>query len=352
MRKIFLNQEKNQNARNYTIDIIRILSCVLIVFDHLSNFMLDGLGNNWYWSNIGVQIFFFISGYLYGGRIISDKRKFLSKQCVKIFKPYWTYLLLFIPIVYYFSPESISIWKSTIAFIGLQGIIPNGYIDSFGQHWFITYILVCYLIITYFSSSINKMSILSLDRFIVSLLVLLIIGQVVTFPLAYFLKFKFAYILTFLVGYFYKTRFTHSTWGGQDIIMEQKKYVDIFIIVLSFIFFPVRWYIENNEFIGLGENIADLTRQYIKLVWAFAIFVLFNNCFKCKNIGNNIKKVLSYLSSITYEVYIVHQFFVMPIYFNLFCNYSILIRVIISILSILFSAILISLISKKIFFSK
>ncbi len=129
---------------NYTITIIRIFACMLIVWCHLSNNMLDGFLNRWWWSNIGVQIFFFMSGYLYGGREIDDRKVWMIKQTKKIVKPYYLSLLILIPLVIILDNNSLNILNIFSAILCIQGFGPH--INGLGQHWFISYILVCYLL--------------------------------------------------------------------------------------------------------------------------------------------------------------------------------------------------------------
>lgn len=127
------------NNRNYTIDLIRIIACWLIVWNHLTGGLLDGAYNKWLWANIGVQIFFFMSGYLYGDRCVQDKKEWLKKQLRKIYTPYWIYITLFIPVVYYLSTSFITVTNCIVAYIGLQGLVPGEQIEGFGQHWFVLY---------------------------------------------------------------------------------------------------------------------------------------------------------------------------------------------------------------------
>lgn len=132
------------NYYNYTICIIRILSCFLIVWNHTSGAMLNHWGNPLYWANIGVQVFFFMSGYLYGGKKIAERTQWLKKNIFKICKPYWIYLSLILPIISVLTVDNVTVVKSVAAYLCLQGFGEN--INGIGQHWFISYILICYLL--------------------------------------------------------------------------------------------------------------------------------------------------------------------------------------------------------------
>lgn len=136
-------QKKNYN---YTIGFIRILACALIVWIHTSEFMLDGRFNKLHFANIGVQIFFFMSGYLYSNKTIPSTGKWLKRNCLKIAKPYWLFLAVIIPLIMLLDANRLSAVKVIATFIGVQGFFPDFIIEGIGHLWFISYILLCYLL--------------------------------------------------------------------------------------------------------------------------------------------------------------------------------------------------------------
>lgn len=133
-------------TRSNTINLIRVLSCFLIVWNHISSHILNGVFNKILWANIGVQIFFFMSGYLYSDKEIQDKAGWLKKNIVKIIKPYWIYLAIIFPVIASIDIGRLSIMNVAAAFIGIQGFHSSFLIEGLGQHWFISYILLCYLL--------------------------------------------------------------------------------------------------------------------------------------------------------------------------------------------------------------
>lgn len=59
------------------LSAIRFVALLMIIFCHI----LQGLGNELaFWINIGVQVFFFLSGYLYGKKNIKDFKKFYKRK--------------------------------------------------------------------------------------------------------------------------------------------------------------------------------------------------------------------------------------------------------------------------------
>lgn len=130
---------------NYSISLLRIVSCMLIVWNHTTGHMLGNAFNKILWSNIGVQVFFFMSGYLYSTKSIDNPMKWFKKNALKIMKPYWIYLIFIIPVIVVLDVSRLSVVNVMAAFTGIQGFSECFTIEGLGQHWFISYILLCYL---------------------------------------------------------------------------------------------------------------------------------------------------------------------------------------------------------------
>lgn len=134
-------------GKNHSISLLRIISCLLIVWNHTSSHMLNGFFNYLSWSNIGVQIFMFMSGWLYGGKKINKPNEWYKRNYLKLMKPYWIYLLFIIPVILLLDPKRLPLWKIIAAIAGLQGF--GAQVEGLGQHWFISYLLICYAIIAF-----------------------------------------------------------------------------------------------------------------------------------------------------------------------------------------------------------
>lgn len=72
-------------SQSTAISYLRVLALIMIVSCHF----LQKLDNKWAWVlNIGVQIFFLISGYLYGFKQIDNWILWLIKRIRKVYIPY------------------------------------------------------------------------------------------------------------------------------------------------------------------------------------------------------------------------------------------------------------------------
>ena len=124
------------------------LSCVCLIATLMiiSCHILQGLDlEAAFWLNVGVQIFFVLSGYLYSKKEIKAVKLFYKKQYRKIIVPY----IILITII--FATLKISKLpmidnKFTLLgiFLGFQNWTGTSAIVS--HTWFISYILLCYLI--------------------------------------------------------------------------------------------------------------------------------------------------------------------------------------------------------------
>ena len=70
--------------KNVAISYIRLISMLMIISCHI----LQGLNLRLaFWINVGVQIFFFVSGFLYGERVVLNIKDFYIKRTKKILLP-------------------------------------------------------------------------------------------------------------------------------------------------------------------------------------------------------------------------------------------------------------------------
>ena len=80
--------------RQISLQILRIFSMLMIVLCHLCNESKIGIFVNLaQLLNVGVFIFLFMSGYLYGRKKKIDVNEFYKKRAVKIMIPFYLFLL-------------------------------------------------------------------------------------------------------------------------------------------------------------------------------------------------------------------------------------------------------------------
>ena len=79
--------------KNNAVAFIRLISLIMIVSCHI----LQGLGNKMaFWVNVGVQIFLFISGFLYGTKKIDNFSNFYKQRLIKILLPFSIFSIIIV----------------------------------------------------------------------------------------------------------------------------------------------------------------------------------------------------------------------------------------------------------------
>lgn len=129
-----------------TIDIIRICGALMIFLCHVCNESGSAIGSIFgQVFNVGVPIFFILSGYLHSMKA-SPKNiwKWYGKKCKRLLIPLYVFLLA-LAVVHLIVGYKINIlvWLQTI--VPVCGLTQK-YISGCGHIWFLTHLLICYLI--------------------------------------------------------------------------------------------------------------------------------------------------------------------------------------------------------------
>ena len=122
-------------TQDNTISVIRMMAMLMIISCHI----LQGLNNHMaQWVNIGVQLFFFLSGFLYGKKKIKDASDFYKKRLKKILIPYIIVFIIAISLEMIVLGHHYPMKKIIGCLLGFGGIIGN--ISLLSHTWFVTYI--------------------------------------------------------------------------------------------------------------------------------------------------------------------------------------------------------------------
>ncbi|MCF2660187.1 hypothetical protein JQM83_13475 [Parabacteroides distasonis] len=79
---------------------------IMIVICHMLQYYDNELSR---WFNVGVQIFFVISGFLYGSKYVHNPILFLKKAAIKIFIPYYVFIFTTAGLYYLYHPDYITL---------------------------------------------------------------------------------------------------------------------------------------------------------------------------------------------------------------------------------------------------
>ena len=132
------------NKRDISIMLVRIIATAFIFIDHWAAYVDIPLKSVVIQvTNSGVLIFLFISGFLYGGKNISNIKTWLMGRIKKLLIPYWIFLFCFYVLSVLF--RTFSLKSFVIYFFVLQAWLgtDGGPITL----WFMSLLFICYLLV-------------------------------------------------------------------------------------------------------------------------------------------------------------------------------------------------------------
>lgn len=107
-------------SESTAVNYLRALAFLLILGDHFFVFLkVPHLSSILV---VGVQLFFIISGFLYGKREITDWKAFFIKRIKKIYVPFIIFLLFIFLVYWLLEPTALNWKKSVVYLLNLQGV--------------------------------------------------------------------------------------------------------------------------------------------------------------------------------------------------------------------------------------
>ena len=253
-----------------------------------------------FWLNVGVQIFFFMSGFLYGNKKEKPKDifKWYKKQFIKLLIPLIILQLVILIIDRSFFHVSYS--KLTIIANILGFGASYGTLQTLSHTWFITYILICYLITPLlheinFTNSTKSVYLLKLIVIAIFLELLYIFKVFLLNP---------AYIFNYVLGYAFANYYTKEN-------RNYNKYLRIISVLTVSILIP-RIIIQYNYIINMPDFIVtnkDTIISWSHVLLGSSIFLLLYSLFNKWNINKH--RILVISDKYNYYIYLVHQIFIL-----------------------------------------
>lgn len=311
--------------RNQSISLIRVLAMFLVMLGHiLSEFnSIRFIGQI---LSVGVFIFIFISGFLYGKKNINKVSTWFVKRGIRILVPMYVFMIFFFTI-------RIVLWnqidlKYYLAYLlNLQGFTDG--VQGAGHLWFLTALMLCYLITPLLNKYKNKVAYFTKEKLLI-VLIGLITTQIIS---VYFINKMFGVYLCYVILYIFAYFFGYL-WSG---CISKKGLVILTLVTIFAILFRLgsKFILDNSIFY---DDVIVLYTQSIFGVWIF-IFVSYFR--KITNNNKDIINVVKYIDNISFEIFIVHYMFIVgPLRIMTFSQYSIINIVLVFVLSIISGVIL------------
>lgn len=277
----------DREGKSPTISLIRMLAMLSIIACHFCQYY----DNEWaWWLNIGVQVFLILSGYLYGNKDIPDAIGWLKRQFTKILVPYYLFLIPTIIAYFFVAPESLGV--SSI----IGSLFTVNTIKGIGHLWFISAILFCYIVTPYLLAYRNYILQTTLTKQICLIFALFLVVTVVgVWTNSFFPGNICCYMLGFFISVLVKK------YGSKVISFSFLLFI-LPCIASNAIYIYLK-YFKGMEMQGVFSHITSYSHMFLALTIVTLLMILFKNI--------KYYKVFEWSDSYSYEVYIVHQLFIL-----------------------------------------
>ena len=290
------------------LNLIRIISMIMIVLCHYLQFFDNKLA---FWFNVGVQIFFILSGVLYGCKDVKDYKKFWKNKFLKLYLPYFIVVIVFFVINLVLKVGQMGYLDLLYYLTATQAFTRN--IEPLAHLWFMSYIFLFYLIIPI----LQKFDFSEDKHFYIKFLSLIIGFQFLQFTNV--ININVTYLALFMFGYYLSRRkFKHN--------INKDNYRLIFGVssVICLIGVPVQLYLENANLQGLLLKFFTIYHDYIHAFLGISITI-----FLLKVLPGIENKIIDYFASVSFYIYLIHQIFILGVFSLLNIKYGLPLSVLI-----------------------
>lgn len=290
------------NNRDYSISFVRLIAMIFIFICHVmqqDNFhsTIKGAEISWdYWFAVGVQMFLFISGFLYGKKDKINIVEFYSKSMPKLLVNYYVFISVMLGVIC-FSPLMSITAEKVFKLLTFSGTVPG-----LGHLWFIPIILFCYLMLPIFSAIIKAMDKHRNFRFFIESIILIIIVHLVV--KLFFSGFSPAWINCFVFGMLYGKSEKRKSINTLFIIMT---------IIACLIFLPIQFKIDywyKGELPGFISYRYSLLTQYGKVFLGIFLVIILRFIYNKFFVNHSSHYILNWSDKYSYDFYLVHHIFV------------------------------------------
>lgn len=275
------------------VNIIRICGALLIFLCHACNESGTALGGMLgQVFNIGVPIFFVLSGYLHSRKNIPNSvGTWYWKKAKRILMPLYIFLgilaIIYLVMGYKINPV---IWFQTI--IPICGITQN-YISGCGHLWFITHLLICYAI----TPLLQKHRLLTKKQMMFVFVIWFMACSLLTYMIPAIWCTLLNSLMSYVVGFYVLPH------------ILQREYHYVLLFCTAFLScccrLGFRHFFDGTPFYNsVATELCSLVLALSIIVFLFQIWKLFEAVASCAA-----KSCIASLAERTYEFYLVHYIF-------------------------------------------
>lgn len=284
----------HKSSYDYSISFVRVCAMFFIIICHLGSYF--GLLLVGQFFNVGVPIFFMISGYLYGGRRIPDLKIWLMQRMIRLYIPLLLWGIVTSVLTILRGEILPSIKEYLLFLLNLQGLRFVFYnLPELGWGpWFFTVIMFCYFFVALYQ--------LIEQRYRKVELIFYYGGVIPLIAFVFFAYLGVSIPLSFLVGYGLKKR---------EVLKDFKQYNIIVAVVTFTVAIALRLWSNRlldgtilYDYVIVGiSHLMIAVAFFIGVRWLFEV----SGDFMLKTASS---KILRWLDTISIYVYISHNWFI------------------------------------------
>lgn len=283
-----------QKQRDSEIVLLRLIGMLMIIGCHLSTYF--GIGALGQILNVGVQLFLFISGWIYSEYTITDGKKWIVKRWMRICIPMYIWGSFIYILEMGIKKSSGNLLGLLFCLFNLQGLPflakgTDSYLLSGINHlWFLTPLMLCYLLTLIVKKVKREMTKKDFILFCV-------IGTFGVILLAY-AGIYIEYIFIYFLGYFLKKLWKQHT-------NKQYFWLTAFFMIAMAVRLAGRQFLDGT--IAYDTIITSLTHNVLA-IWIFGTVKWLGTKTDCiRELANN--RIIGYFEGLSYYIYIVHYYF-------------------------------------------
>ncbi len=285
-------------GKDTAISLIRAIAMAMIITCHILQYLDMELA---WWFNVGVQIFLCISGYLYGSRREQPCFTFVGKQFCKILLDYWVVIVPAMVLYMVFNVVDTFTVGEMAGYIVGYDTLPGG-----GHLWYVSIILFCYLLTPLMQSFFDYCEKRSpIGRWMHYLAAFLVVQTACYYFFPYF---NGAWINCYLFGFLLRR---------VSSLRNQAKALNVCIFVLAIALNSVQIAVDYIN-PGAIEILPDVFISHYGLLCNYAhvslgvsSFICMHNFFSKIGYCDGALRVLGLSDKYSYDVYLVHQFYIL-----------------------------------------
>lgn len=328
-----------ESNKNFSIQLIRVIAMLMIIVDHILviiSFPMQPIIVQV--CNSGVFIFMLISGFLYGNKNIYNWHKWFAKRLTRICIPLWIFMVVDVIL----EAALWNVFDIKYVFIyglNLQGILG---VNAGGTNlWFLTLIMICYIITPLLQWIKQKNPSKNIGIFILVITIILQVVVAYTTDAGMVVGHTFSWCILaigmYIIGYFVGNKIFSDNIGKCRIeMLTILTGISSAIVILMNVKFDGR-IIYDRIVVFYGMIVLD--------VWICTVLYKLGQYIK----SSRFVQIINHLDFISYEFYIVHGLIILAVTLNVLYKYGVLLYIISTMILAYLMAVLLHWICDKVY---